>query len=98
MVDAWLPVETIFERWRPGSYSHGWGDEEIDLIARDEAALQVLEASIDCYGFLPSYPIMLGDDGRVWDGHHRLVALRRMLRAGWILPGFLVPVEFGYHF
>lgn len=36
-----------------------------------------LEEYISSSGIMPA-GILLGNDGRVWDGHHRLIAARRL--------------------
>lgn len=38
---------------------------------------RALEAWLGRLGHVPS-PISLGSDGRVWDGHHRIIAARRL--------------------
>lgn len=65
--------------WRPGSADWTWADEYHNLI-RDEVTQRIRER-VDSEGidFADSFaPILLGSDGRVWDGHHRIVlALER---------------------
>lgn len=70
-----------------------WDDEERDILARTcccrshmcsapsvgaEGHYQLqLEEDMFTSGAIP-VGILLGDDGRVWDGHHRLIAARRL--------------------
>lgn len=82
---ATLPLAAVLERWRPGSYDEPWtwADEERDLLER--ACLccgepghyqRSLEAYMAEHGFTQG--VCLGTDGRVWDGHHRIVAAKRL--------------------
>ena len=84
-----MPAEKIMEQWRPGSYdfdSNGqpwtWVDEKHD-IGQDE--LDELANQVQVNGF--TEPVVLGDDGRVWEGHHRILV-------GWMLA-LDVPYEMG---
>lgn len=83
----------IMECFLPGSYDQPWTweDEEADIRARvclccDEEGhyQQALEEHLAAQGRIDS-AICLGNDGRIWDGHHRLIAGRKL--------GFKVPVE-----
>lgn len=73
------PVAQIVTFWRPGSREHSWADEYAELMA-DPYTAGVL-ARIDSEGFDFAddiAPVMLGNDGRVWDGHHRIcLAIKR---------------------
>lgn len=73
-----LSVFQVMCRWRPGSHEWGWEDELRDLRRRDHAAFQALVTSVEAHGLREARdgeePICLGDDGRVWSGHHRLLA------------------------
>lgn len=53
-----------------GSGDWTWQEEYDDLI--DEYKQQELIQRIAAEGI--QKPVLLGDDGRVWDGHHRIVA------------------------
>jgi hypothetical protein len=83
------PAAEIMGRWQPGSYdTHPdtgapwtWSDEIADIRSRDELA--PLLFSVRLLGILA--PALMGDDGRVWGGHHRIVAGH--------LTGELVPYE-----
>lgn len=85
-----MDAETIMRRWRPGSYDFtnsgrpwSWADEEAD-IGQDE--IDDLADKVQVNGF--TEPVLLGDDGRVWDGHHRIIVGRTLA-----LP---VPFEMGH--
>lgn len=87
-------LDTILINYRPGSHPPpwDWDDEERDLFHRtccccshlcDSPSIgpeghyqRQLEEHIVERG-VPGY-VLLGDDGRVWDGHHRVVAARRL--------------------
>ncbi len=54
----------------------GW-DEEIALLNELHwVQLKELEISISRHGILE--PILIGDDGRCWDGHHRVAVAVRL--------------------
>lgn len=80
-----LPAREVMRRWRPGSYEPpwSWADEEADIEARTPGRLEQLRRSLIRNGF--DEPVLLGDDGRVWDGHHRIIAAAR--------AGLDIPVE-----
>lgn len=83
-----LPTEEIIGRWRPGSGDWGWPTEFSDLIQEDGGTVIAgLVGDIARKGVRK--PLLLGDDGRVWDGHHRLLAAR-------ILGIRELPVEYGF--
>lgn len=86
-----LSAEEIMEHWAPGSYGPEWtwGDEEAELNARGE--LDVLADQVCVNGF--TEPVLLGDDGRVWDGHHRILVGHMMaipvpFTLGTTVPGW----------
>ena len=69
------PLGQILTFWRPGSHDDGWTweDEYGSLVGLPETErvrnrLRQLGPSADC-----AAPVLLGPDGRVWDGHHRIV-------------------------
>lgn len=84
-----MTLADLTSRWRPGNHdtadtpdgaNHAWTwkDEAHDLFTRT-AEYQggvVDRVHRDGVGFLDDAggPILLGNDGRVWDGHHRIVA------------------------
>jgi hypothetical protein len=61
--------------FRPGSY-HGawsWQDETLDLFSGERAAATIaLLRTIAEDGEIRE-AVVLGHDGRVWDGHHRII-------------------------
>lgn len=71
-----ISLSNILVFFKPGSHGPEWTwlDEYADLIYKPETdAIRklVLEQGI---GFNDDQaPIMLGNDTRVWDGHHRIV-------------------------
>lgn len=73
-----LPISTVLHRYRDGD-EHGW-DREFDLIESEfTGKLDMIATSMQESG--QHDPILLGPDGRVWDGHKRLTAAHRLL--GW---------------
>lgn len=58
--------------FRPGSQEWSWWHEYRDLMYREPDAMRHMIDSVRRGGILE--PILLGDDGRVWDGHHRIAA------------------------
>lgn len=75
-----LTVAHAMMHWRPGSGEWGWLAEETDLRIREYPQLMNLVQSIREHGLHETtedeLPIILGSDGRVWSGHHRLIAAR----------------------
>lgn len=80
-----LSPEDVMARWRPGSYDPpwSWADEELDILLRVCLCCGVaghyqaaLEDHVREHGF-PG-PVQLGDEDRVWDGHHRILAAKRL--------------------
>lgn len=80
-----IPLAKLLAEYQPGSYPPPWtwDDEERDLLARvclccGEAGhyQHQLEAHMREHGL--DQGVCLGDDGRVWDGHHRIVAAKRL--------------------
>lgn len=68
------PLSHIVTFWRPGSRDWTWADEYADLI--NDAVTARIDQRIRSEGidFADKFaPILLGNDGRVWDGHHRIV-------------------------
>lgn len=80
-----MKLAEILENWVPGSYDQPWtwDDEEKEILSRvclccnqpGHYQLQ-LEQYISEHGITQG--VLLGNDGRVWDGHHRIVAARRL--------------------
>ena len=72
-----LPLSAVIARWRPGSDDWTWLDEFEDLRKNPErnAATAAIRNRVttEGIGFADDYaPVLLGNDGRVWDGHHRI--------------------------
>ena len=67
-----MRLSTLLALWRPGSHDWSWQEEAYDLRLRVPAKLDALRASMAYEGVRE--PVVLGHDGRVWDGHHRIVA------------------------
>lgn len=78
-----MPVAQIITFWQPGSRGDNWtwADEYQDLMDRDQARTERIRQRIDAegIGFIDHIaPVLLGNDGRVWDGHHRIcIAIQR---------------------
>lgn len=88
-VQETMTLAELISRWRPGSHDTAdgpeganlawtWADEAHDLFTRTpeyQAGIvnRVHRDGID-YGNRYGATILLGNDGRVWDGHHRIVA------------------------
>lgn len=69
----------LLANYRPGSYDATlwtWEEEFAELFNRDTYDILALWKSVKENGILE--PILLGDDGRVWDGHHRLTVANMM--------------------
>lgn len=67
-------VADVLDNWRPGSHDWGWPEERQDLT--DDPVTEAVRRRVDAegIGFIDDVaPILLGSDGRVWDGHHRLI-------------------------
>lgn len=84
-----LPLEEIMRDYRPGScnptdYEWTWEVEAADLLAAicfccgqpGHYQLQ-MEDHFRKVGRIDQ-PILLGGDLRIWDGHHRIVAAKRL--------------------
>lgn len=69
---------------RPGSRGDDWtwDDESLDLWRHDQKTMRQLADDIAANG--QQTPVTFGDDGRVWDGHHRIVALDALAEQ-WVL-------------
>lgn len=80
-----IRLDHLLGTFAVGSALWSWHDEYDDLMKRDATEMEVLIASIRADGI--HEPILLGSDGRVWDGHHRICAAMH-------LGLDTVPVEF----
>lgn len=67
-----MPLDELLANYRPGSQDAPWtwDDEYSDLWNRDREKMTELAATIAADGIRE--PILLGTDGRIWDGHHRI--------------------------
>jgi hypothetical protein len=78
-----MPLAHLLSVYRPGSDDHDW-QTEFDQVEQfdwfDGLMTSIQETGIQ-------NPILLGADGRVWDGHHRITAAFKLGVAA-------VPVEF----
>lgn len=69
------PLAQIITFWRPGSHEWSWADEYADLMGRHAYTTDRIRDRVkeEGAGFIDhAAPVMLGNDGRVWDGHHRI--------------------------
>jgi hypothetical protein len=79
-----LPLEWVLTNYVPGSAEYAlnsadswtWDDEHRDLMGNDFEAMTALIGSIMLNGM--QEPVLLGDDRRVWNGHHRIVAAKEL--------------------
>lgn len=70
-----MDLATILTYWRPGSHDWTWREEFNDLMTRHKGVTDAVRARVESegFGFIDHVsPILLGSDGRVWDGHHRI--------------------------
>jgi hypothetical protein len=92
-----MPLAVLQATWRPGSRDDPnepwtWADEAADLWARDADLLTTMQAKAVRTGELDG-PVLLGHDGRVWDGHHRITIAAP---AGLTAVPFELAVSRGY--
>lgn len=84
------PLARVLADVQCGSDDWPWEKEWADLDERDAEALAVLEQDITKRGILE--PLLIGNDGRLWDGHHRLrIAVR--LGIGYLPVELTAPTE-----
>lgn len=67
-----LLLNDLLERFRPGSFNWTWPEEFIDIKEHSVYMFGTLLADITVNGIRE--PVLLGNDGRVWDGHKRITA------------------------
>jgi hypothetical protein len=68
------PLAEILTFWAPGSAAWPWSDEYSVLV--DDPVTERIRQRVrsEGIGFADATaPVLLGSDGRVWDGHHRIV-------------------------
>lgn len=71
-----LRTAYVLERWRPGcGCDWDWATEWAD-ICQEDAGMRLAGLIGDIAANGIREPLLLGDDGRVWDGHHRLMVAR----------------------
>lgn len=80
-----MPLAELMQRWAPGSFNESWtwAAEDRYLWEKDGERMRALLDDIAANGVRE--PIVLGTDGRVWDGHHRVCV-------AWCLELDVVPV------
>jgi len=72
---AKMPLAQIVTFWRPGSHDWTWAEEYHDLMTRHAHVTDNIRRRVvaEGFGFMDHLaPVLLGNDGRVWDGHHRI--------------------------
>lgn len=71
-------LRRLLDSYGPGSRGSvwTWNDELRWVLTHHARKQRRLERSIWRHGI--EEPVLLGDDGRVWDGHHRVVAAIRL--------------------
>lgn len=79
-----VPLRAVLDVFQDGDRT-GWNDEFNRLWREQPDYMAELTEKIRKNGI--TLPILLGTDGRVWDGHHRLAVAQRLRYA-------TVPVEF----
>lgn len=67
-------LAALLNIYQVGSGEWSWEEEHKKLINRP-VTIQLIEA-IRAEGIRE--PILLGNDGRVWDGHHRITVARHL--------------------
>lgn len=82
----YLPLREVMLKWRPGSFDHTWEEEILDLFCRD--TIHMAELIIDIRKNGMRDPVLLGNDGRMWDGHHRTAVY-------YLLGQDLIAIEYG---
>jgi hypothetical protein len=81
-----LSASEVVRRWSPGSADWSWAQEFADLLRTRPDEMADLVLDVGRRGV--QEPILLGDDDRVWDGHHRIFAA--------LLTDSRLPVYFGF--
>lgn len=75
---AQLPLAWVLSNYRPGSQDWSWAEEFADIIELHPGRVAALVRSMAVSGFRPpaddEEPVLLGEDKRLWSGHHRLLA------------------------
>jgi hypothetical protein len=68
-IQVW-PLGRVLSEVRCGSQDWSWGEEWADLDYYRSEELAALEQQIRVNGI--TEPLLIGTDGRLWNGHHRL--------------------------
>jgi len=68
-------LKHLMETYTPGD-EWSWEEEFSVLEEIDHNKLRDLESSVVAVGILN--PILLGADGRIWDGHHRIYVAHKL--------------------
>ena len=68
--DATMSVDDVMRLYTPGD-EHTWAYEFATLGLHHHSTLTRLTYDIGLHGIRE--PLLLGNDGRLWDGHHRLL-------------------------
>lgn len=79
-----MSLSDVLRDYRDGD-ERGWEIEFEDLWCEHGHRMDRLYKSVQLVGIRE--PILLGNDGRIWDGHHRLAV-------AWRLGLNMVPVRF----
>jgi len=69
-----LTVDYIQDNFAPGEEASTWAEEFAWIIDFHGEYVAKLLSDIEKNGI--KLPVLLGDDGRVWNGHHRLLVAR----------------------
>lgn len=69
-----LTVDYILDNFTPGEETNTWAEEFRWIIDFDNNHTGALLIDIEKHGI--KVPVLLGTDGRVWNGHHRLLVAR----------------------
>ena len=69
-----LPVDYILDNFTPGDEDRTWDTEFKAILNFNPPHVGKLWTDIEENGM--RVPVLLGDDGRVWNGHHRLLIAR----------------------
>ena len=72
---ATIRLAELLRDYTPGD-GHSWETEFEWLKNHHNGKLALLILNILTYGIRE--PILLGDDGRVWDGHHRIAVAHQL--------------------
>lgn len=70
-----VPLDSLLAVVRDGD-EHGWQVEFDRLWETQQGYMDMLATSVQEAGI--HMPILIGSDGRVWDGHHRLAVAHKL--------------------